>query len=84
VLQFSDRTTALPPVRPLEDWEARLALVDLLEAQREYRELQGRYTTSLRDLGFETTGLTLDATSTQFRARLGGFTIDHEWRLERT
>jgi hypothetical protein len=84
VLQFSDRTRDLPPVRPLEDWEERLTLIDLLEVQGAYRERHGRFATNLADLPFDHPGLQLEATSTQFRARLGSFTIDHEWRLERT
>ena len=84
VLQFSDQTTNLPPVRPLDGWEERLVLIDLLEAQRLYREGHGRYAPTLSDLGFEHPGLTLESTSTQFSASLGSFSIDHEWRLDRT
>ena len=82
VLQFSDRTSDPPPARPLEDWEQRLVLIDLLEAQQAYRNRQGRYAPTLADLSFEHPGLRLEATSTQFRATLVQLSIDHERRLE--
>jgi hypothetical protein len=83
VLQFSDHMTDLPPLHPLEGWDERLTLIDLLEAQRAYRLEHGRFASALTDLGFEHPGLSLEATSAQFRATLGSWTIDHEWRLER-
>jgi hypothetical protein len=84
VLQFSDRTADLPPVHPLDDWDGRLELVDLFEAQREYRKRHGRYTADLSALARDQPGLIVEATNTQFRATLGSFTIDHEWRLDLT
>jgi hypothetical protein len=83
VLQFSDHMTDLPPLHPLEGWDERLTLIDLLEAQRAYRLKHGRFAFALTDLGFEHPSLSLEATSAQFRATLGSWTIDHEWRLER-
>ena len=83
VLHFSDRASDLLPLRPLHDWEQRLVLTDLIEAQRAWRQGHGRFTAVLSDLGFEHSGLTLEATSAQFIASLGQLSIDHEWRLGR-
>jgi hypothetical protein len=84
ILQFTDRTADLPPLRPLEEWDERLVLIDLIEAQRAYRQAHGRFAANLVDLAFDHPGLTLETTSTQFYATLGSWSIDHEWRLERS
>jgi hypothetical protein len=81
VLQFSSQTSDLPAVRPLAEWENRVALIDCFEAQLVYRAAHGRYAKTLAELGYEHPGMTLEATSTQFYATLGSFSIDHEWRL---
>ena len=83
VLQFSERTSDLPAAQPLDEWEHRVALIDLFEAQRTWYTDHGRYASSLDDLGITTPDMTLEATSTQFYATLGTFSIDHEWRLDR-
>lgn len=83
VVQLSERTDALPACRPLDEWEHRVALVDLFEAQRAHQHAHDAYSSSLAELGMEDSGIELEATTTQFRARLGTFTIDHEWRLDR-
>ena len=83
VLQFTDSTTDLPPLVPLEEWENRVALIDLYEAQLTYKNENGRYAATLSDLGVDHPGMTLESTSTQFFATLGSFGIDHQWRLSR-
>jgi hypothetical protein len=83
VLQFTEKKNDLPGLVPLDEWENRVALVDLYEAQRLFRLDNGRYTASLSELGLEDTSFELQATDSQFIARLGSFTIDHEWRLAR-
>ena len=82
VLQFTEKTTDLPPLVPLTEWENRVALVNLFEAQLAFRRENGRYSSSLEDLGMSEMNISLEATSSQFVARLGSFQIDHEWRLE--
>jgi hypothetical protein len=83
VVQFSDQTTDLPACKPLDEWENRTTLIDLFEAQRSYRLEHGTYTTALEALGMADSGIEIQATDSQFIARLGSFSIDHEWRLER-
>ena len=83
VLQFTDSTTDLPPLVPLEEWGNRVALIDLYEAQLTYKNENGRYAATLSDLGVDHPGMTLESTSTQFFATLGSFGIDHQWRLSR-
>ncbi len=82
VLQFSDRIADLPEPTPLTEWENRVVLVDVFEAQMAWQRDYGAYTSSLTDLGMDDiSGLTLEATASQFIARLGACSIDHEWRL---
>ena len=42
VLQFSDRATDLPQLRPLAEWDNRLALLEVWEAEQRVREETGR------------------------------------------
>jgi hypothetical protein len=79
ILQFSSRTTDLPPVRSLDDWETRLALVSVWETQHAYRQQHGRYSSST-DLGLDIPGLLIEATTNQFEAALGGWRVDQELR----
>ena len=83
VLQFSDRTTDLPEVRPLEEWDERMALLDVWEAEQAHRQSTGRFTADPDALGCDIPSLELEATSTMFEARLGHCSIDHElrWRV---
>lgn len=83
VVQLSDRTTDLPECRPLEEWENRTRLIDFYESQRTYQLETGRYARTHDELGAEAHGIEFQATDSQFIARLGSFTIDHEWRLSR-
>ena len=83
VLQFTDSTTDLPPLVPLEEWGNRVALIDLFEAQLAFKNENGRYAATLSDLGVDHPGMTLESTSSQFFATLGSFGIDHQWRLSR-
>lgn len=83
VVQFTERTSDLPDCHPLDEWEHRVVLIDVFEAQRAFFTEHGRYAVGLDELEFEYPGLGLEATSTQFRATLGTFSIDHEWRLTR-
>jgi len=83
VIQFHAGTADLPAARPLEEWENRTALIDCFEAQRSFHYRTGRYAKTFDELGFSHPGMTLEATSTQFYATLGSFSIDHEWRLSR-
>lgn len=80
VLQFSERTSDLPPMQPLEEWDNRLVLVDVWEAQQQFRDKTGRYTADPATIGFDIPGLGLEATSTMFEARLGSCRVDHELR----
>jgi hypothetical protein len=85
VVQFTEQTDALPQPVPLAEWENRVILVDLFEAQLAWRRENGTFTSSLSDLAMDgIPGLTLEATSSQFIARLGRFSVDHEWRLVQT
>ena len=83
VLQFAARTSDLPAARPLDEWENRTALIDCFEAQRAFHFRNGRYAATFAELEYSHDGMTLEATSTQFYATLGSFSIDHEWRLAR-
>ncbi len=81
VVQFADRTTDLPLPRRLADWDNRLSLIALWEAQMAHRASTGRYASSAGELGLDLPGLILEATSLQFTARLGGAWIDHNLHL---
>ena len=82
VVQFTSQTDDLPAPTPLVEWDNRVTLVDLFEAQLAWKRNHGAYCASLSDLQMDQVpGLTLQATDTQFVARLGRCSIDHEWRL---
>lgn len=78
VVQFSERTTELPDPAPLGEWHARLALIDVWEAQHRHRSDRGTFTSEAHDLGLDFAGLRIEATSTQFEATLGDQRIDHQ------
>lgn len=80
VLQFSDRTSDLPALRPLAEWENRQVLVRVWEAEQQVRDNTGRYTSDPAMLGLDIPGLSLEATSTMFEARLGRCRVDHQLR----
>lgn len=83
VLQFSDRITDLPISAQLPEWENRMALLDVWEALRQYREETGQYTADKAALGLDMPGLSIEATSNMFEATLGHCSVDHElrWRV---
>lgn len=80
VLQFSDRVTELPPVRPLPEWENRMALLEVWEAEQRWLKGNGRYTSDPVSLGLGIENLELEATASMFEARLGRCRVDHELR----
>jgi hypothetical protein len=77
VVQFCNREDNLPPVRPIEEWENLLGLIEAWEAQQRYQEEHGPYAPSAAALGLSLPGLVVQATARQFDARLGSRTIDH-------
>lgn len=83
VLQFSDRTSDLPPLRPLDEWDNRMALLDIWEAEQRFRQQTGRYTDDATLLGVDVAGLSLEATGNMFEATLGRCSVDHalHWRV---
>lgn len=83
VLQFSDQTGALPEARPLQAWEHRMTLLEVWEAEQRVRKETGSFTSDQTALGLDIAGLSLEATSSMFEARLGSCSLDHElhWRV---
>jgi hypothetical protein len=80
ILQFTGRTSELPEIRPLLEWENRMALLEVWEAEQRFRAETGLYTTERSALGVDFPGLSLEATSSMFEARLGNCGLDHELR----
>ncbi len=80
VLQFSNQTSDLPALRPLAEWENRMALLQVWEAEQRWRETAGHFTSSTGELGIDIEGLRIEATSNMFEARLGSCRLDHELR----
>jgi hypothetical protein len=83
ILQFSDRTSDPPSLEPLAEWNARMALREVWEAEDRFRRETGRYSSNAGELGLNMPGLDLEATSSMFEARLGHCAVDHElnWRV---
>jgi hypothetical protein len=80
IVQFSDRTADLPESRPLAEWQNRLELLEVWEAEQRVLAETGRYTADARTLGIDRADLDLEATSSMFEARLGNCRLDHELR----
>ncbi len=78
VVQFSERTIDFPAPTPLADWDVRLALIDVWEAQQKFREEHASYAKDPEALGLGIAGLQLEATTNQFEARLDGRQVDHQ------
>lgn len=81
VLQFSTATTGLPAVRPLDEWDNRLALIKVWEAQTLHRRRNGRYAASVADLNLDLPA-TIEATTNTFDATIGSHRTNHELRFD--
>ncbi len=84
IVQFSSQTHDLPAVRPLEEWENRMALIKVWEKQQAHFEKHRRYAATASALDSAVVGLTLQATDRQFEATIGSFRVDHELRMTRS
>lgn len=80
ILEFTERAIDPPKARPLLDWENRVALMAVWEAEQRHLEEHGRYSENQGALGLELDGLTIEATSSMFEARIGACRVDHMLR----
>lgn len=80
ILQFA----ATPGVKakPYAGLAERQALMKAWEAQRAYREKNGRWAKTAKQLGLAS-GITFQTTDSQYQAAMGDWRLDHEMRVWR-
>lgn len=81
VLQFSSAIEGPVPLKPLVGQEERVQLVQIWDAQHDFRGAHGRYATSVEELGLHIPGARIEATTHLFEASIGKYHIDTSQRF---
>jgi hypothetical protein len=83
VLQFSNVATGTVDLKPHPGLEERIKMVEIWNAESDYRRVHGRWTTKLSDLGLDVPGAEIQTTRETFEISLGPYRLDHTQRFWR-
>lgn len=80
-VQFTSAAFGVGVVQPLDGLAERTSLMEICEAQREYRKRTGHWAKTLQDLGVYPAGASMYVTPTLFEAIIGDWHVDSYSRL---
>lgn len=80
-LQFSTEPFGQGEIRQLDGLKERIALMEINEAQRSYRQLTGHWAKTLHDLGVYPDGASMYVTPSLYEATIGHWHVDSYSRL---